>query len=264
MAENNNEENKNKIESFIRYEKALNEFFRALHLTATLCQFIRALIMICGGNKEFEASANDFAGILYAKNPERKRQDVDKVRYALKVLKQWQEVNQITLVEIIEPGGRVKNENNLYDYKKTKYEFVGLDELVSIMYSDSENIDETIQNVLDRLKEQYQPAKKRKKYHPNHTKRIDKNTIKTKLKKVFDLSIEAGMNPVEECQRLIENCQTLLNGWELEWMEEQHKQNLINEFESMFETNEVLNADSIHTENYHLITTGIHTPHTNN
>jgi hypothetical protein len=260
----NTEENKNKIESFIRYEKALNGFFRALGLKPAQCQFIRALIIICGGNKKFEASANDFTGVLYAKNPERKRQDADKVRYALKALKKWQEDNQITLIKIDEPGGRVKNENNLYDYKKTKYAFVGLDELVNVIYSDMEDSAETLQNALDRLKEQYQPAEKRKKYHPNHTKRIDKNNIKTKLRKVFDLSIEAGMNPVEECQRLIDDCQTLLNGWEFEWLEEQHKQNLIDEFESMFETGEVLNADSIHTENYHLITTGIHSAPANN
>lgn len=236
------DKNGQNIESVVKYEQAFNNFFKELGLKPSQTQLIRAFIDISKGQINFEASANDLANILYKKNTNGFQKNRGKVSYALKVLAKWQEENKVELIRIIQKGRRKINDSGHFEYTKTQYEFVALKDLVTIPYSDSQDLETLIEKVLAKIRANYEPVKKPKNINARNKLRIAKNTIITKLKRVFGLSIEASLNPVGECQKVLDDSQEILDEMAKDWIEENERESFISEFENLMNTDETVEA----------------------
>lgn len=221
------------IKSAIQYELVFNEFFKELGLKPAQRELIRAFIVISKGQTHFEVSNNDLANVLYKKDTNGIQKNRGNLDYARKVLVKWQEDNKIELIRIVRQGQRKTNESGQFEYSKTQYEFVLLAELAVLFSSGSQDLETALKRALEKIKARYKPKKKAGKTLPTNRLRIAKNTILTKFKRVFDLAIEANLNPKDECQGLLNQSQSLLNGMEKDWTEENKREAFITEFESL-------------------------------
>lgn len=249
------------------YERALTELFNRLNLKANHRELIRGFILISNGNSQFEVSYSELANLLFGNEQTRKEALRERVRNWIDSLLKWQEHNNLQLIRVLEKGSRIPTDDGRYDYQKPRYEFVLLDELIKTLYSDSEALEAELEALLARLAEQYKPVEKPEKYHPHHQMRKDRRLILTKMRRLFSLSVEAGDNPVEYCQRVLDEAVMLLDSLNASWTEEQNRNGFISDFESLLnlEPNEdeagdvqadESSSDSIRTEIYHLINTG--------
>jgi hypothetical protein len=107
-----------------------------------------------------------------------------------------------------------------------------LAELAKTLADNPENIETVVKATIARLKEQFVPVEKAKKYHPRRFMRIAKNTIFTKLRKAFLLAVEAGDDPVSYCQNILNDGWQILNGMESEYSAYQAREQFIADFES--------------------------------
>ncbi len=224
------------VRSFINYEAALGKFFKELNLKANQCQLIRAFVLVSKGKKEFEASFAELGSVFNKKNENQCRPD-STARNAFKGLMKWQEEHKMELVRVLRKGQRTDN-NGMFTYIKTKYEFVILDELVAVLYSNSENLDSVIERTLIKIRQQYKPVAKAKSYHPNHSFRKAKKTIFTKIEVLFDLAIAAKTDPVSRCQKVLTECQEVLDRREGAWIQTQNREKFKEEFESLMSMNQ--------------------------
>jgi hypothetical protein len=225
------------IEPYIKYEAALGKLFKELDLKANHCQLIRAFILVSKGKPEFEASFAELGSIFNKSNEKQSRLD-SKARNAFNGLEKWQAEHQMQLIRVLRKGKRVQNADGTIDYVKTKYEFVILNELVKVLHSNSEDLEKVIEQTLIKIKAQYKPVEKTKSYHPRHLLRKAKNTIYTKLGKVFELAIKAGIDPAEECQKVLNASWGIYNELEVDWTEQQNRERHKAEFELLLSENE--------------------------
>lgn len=236
------EVNFNKPESIsnLKYEIVLNELFKRLNIKANQSQLIRAFLIISKGEKHFEVSYLELADILFQKDSASIETLKKRVADWLKVLLNWQETNGIELIRVLERGHQIPTESGRFDYHKTKYEFVMLDEFQNLLslYSDSEtNLNDELEILIASIKKQYQPIEKMKKYHPRHQIRRNKRNILTKFKRSFELLIEAGENPVEYCQKTLNEVCKMLNEMEEKWTEQCTRENIMSNFEGLIDEN---------------------------
>ncbi len=235
MKTDKRQQNADSSKSFINYERVFSELFRELRLKPAQSELIRAFLIVSDGETEFEASNSDLARILYKTDGTYDKKLNGKVKYALKVLEEWQKENKTTLVQVVRKGYRKKsNTTGKFEYDKTSYKFVLLEEINKEIHRNPDNAEAVIENTLATLEEEFVPAAEKTKYHPRRSKRIAKNTIFTKFRKVFEKSAEAGDDPVSYCQGIIDECQRTLNTLESERTVKQNTDRFIKEFESKF------------------------------
>lgn len=225
------------IDSYIKYEKALGNFFKELELKANQCQLIRAFMLVSKGETEFEASFAELSDVFRKRKSNQSRAD-STARNAFKGLQSWQEEHQMELVRVLKKGHQIRNNDGTIDYVKTKYEFVILNELVKVLHSNSENLETVINQTLVKIKAQYRPVEKTKAYNPRHLLRKAKNTIYTKLKRIFELATQAGADPTIECQKVLNDSWSIYNKLEEDWTEQQNREKYKAEFELLLNKNE--------------------------
>lgn len=231
-----NEENEALVEKFIVYEKAFAELFKELGLKPAQCELIRAFLIVSNGQDMFEASFVDLAKVHHKTDGSDYKKLNDRLRYAFKVLENWQQENKLTLVELVEKGSRANDGDGRFEYYKTKYKFVLLAELAKTLADNPENIETVVKATIARLKEQFVPVEKPNKYRPRWLMRTAKNTIFTKLRKVFLLAVEAGDDPISYCQNILNDGWQILSGLESEFTAYQNRENFIADFESLLNT----------------------------
>ena len=226
------EENEILLEKFIGYEEAFAELFRELGLKAAQCELVRAFLIVSNGQIEFEASYFDLAQVHHKTNGKDYKNLNDKIRYAFGVLQKWQQENKLTLVEVVEKGSRKNEEEGKFTYSKSKYKFVLLAEIAEAIADNPENVEAVVKETIARLKEQFVPVEKAKKYHPNHLIKRKKNTIFTLLKSIFRLAIEAGDNPYNRCKTILNQAWDIVEKLETEHSAYQGREKFIANFES--------------------------------
>jgi hypothetical protein len=224
------EEKVNLHKELINYEKAFGRFFKELDMKPNHCQLIRAFVLVSEGKTVFEASFADLASVFHKKELRNPRPDTN-ARNAFRTLLEWQEKHEIELIRVLKRGQRVEKAGK-YEYTKTQYEFVALEELVKVLYSDSESLESVVEEALIKIKAQYVPVKKARAYTPRHLLQKAKKTIYTKLERIFELAIRAGMHPTEECELMLRDSFKRLNELDDEYKEKQNRKEFINEFES--------------------------------
>lgn len=229
-------EEKNINQIHMDYEKAMGKLFRELNLKANQRDLIRAFILVSKGEKEFEASFAELAAVFSKKKENQSRPDTT-ARNAFKGLEKWQEESKMELIRVKSVGKRINNikKGGKIEYVKTKYEFVMLDELVKVLHSDSENLDSAIKQVLEKIKTEYKPVEKTKKYHPLHNLKKAKNNIFTKLRRIFEYANEAGLKPMQKAEEILNEGLKILEELNAEQEDKQNRAKFIKNFESQFE-----------------------------
>ncbi|HEY0428429.1 MAG TPA: hypothetical protein VGC76_11665 [Pyrinomonadaceae bacterium] len=248
--------------------EAIINFLKAIGLKPAQCELIRAFLKVCEGQIKFEASNAELAQNLYPKNATQARKNIDNARYSVRALEKWQAAQNFEIIRIIEKGGRKPNENDKYEYFKSKYEFVILGELAKVNEQNPEaSLEENLEKAIEKLKEQYKPSEEAKKYHPVRRIQSARKTILTKIEKIFELNVELGENPVKSCEWVLKSATEKLNKMEAEWSEQQHKEKMIADFENLVISNDEEDCSNEETvidgisdsmnrvKNYHLITT---------
>jgi hypothetical protein len=204
-------ENEDLIKEGIEVERVFIELFRELGLKAAQCNLIRAFLVFSNGEIEFEASYNDLAKILFKTNGYDKNA-YNNTRNALIALEKWQKENELTLIECVEKG---RKDNDLSkgkaEYKKSKYRFVLLADLAKTYAENPSNLEEIVESTIEKLKRHFVPIKEKKKYSPNHLIKKAKNTIYTKLGRIFELAVEVGDSPFIRCKEILDECWNLIN-----------------------------------------------------
>ena len=76
--------------------------------------------------------------------------------------------------------------------------------------------------------------------------RIAKKTILTKLRKMFELAVEAGDKPFCYCQKTLEEGLNIINGLEREHSASTESERFIRDFERKFTNNELDECDNTH------------------
>lgn len=220
-------------EQILHYEKVLNAFFRRLGLKSNQCQLIRAFLEVSQGNKCFETSYLELADILFGKDAASKNTLKKRIEEWRKVLIAWQQKNGLELIRIVKKGNKKETQTGRFDFHKTKYEFVMLDELLKLAVSSSSNIGDDIEQLISRFNGQWKLAEKVKKYHPRHQIKKNKKDILTKFEKIFELMVEIDENPVDYCRNILNKARGLLNEMEDKWIEQQNRENIISKFENL-------------------------------
>ena len=233
------------IKESIDLEKVFFELFRELGLKPAQCQIIRAFLVVSNGKNEFEASFTDLARVIY-KTDGYDKTAYNAVRYAAKVLQKWQQENQLTLVEIVETGSKNDDAVDSEDkYKKSKYRFTLLADFAKAYSETPEHLEDVVRNTITELNKHFVPAKKKVKYHPNYLIKIAKNTIFTKLKRIFELAIEVGDEPYNCCHKILTDCGEILNNLDSEYTENQKRESFIREFESKLDKSVIHNEEDL-------------------
>jgi hypothetical protein len=161
----NQQQNTDTRKASVDYERAFSELFRELRLKPAQSELIRAFLMVSDGETEFEASKSDLAQILYKTDGTYDKKLNGKVKYALKVLEEWQQENKKTLIQVVRKGGRENSDTTgKFVYHKTRYKFVLLGEINKEIHRNLGNAEAVIENTLATLKNEFVPAAEKTKY----------------------------------------------------------------------------------------------------
>lgn len=197
-----------------KYETTIFSFFREFGLPLRLREIIRAYILASGGETVFEASHNELTDILFKRTLARLQADRETVRNNVKSLQRWQEKHQVELIRILEPGRRIKHPDGGEEYRKTKYELVLLDELVSVLYGCSEKeMASRVREAVARMRGSFVPEEKKPKLPTHYEMRKAEKTIFTKFGKVIGYAGETNRDPVRVAQNLIFKLQSALDDY---------------------------------------------------
>jgi hypothetical protein len=119
-----------------------------------------------------------------------------------------------------------------------------LAELGKEIHENPENLSAVVKQTIFKLKEQFVPVEKAPKYNPNHLIRKAKSTILTKLKRVFELSIKAGIDsPYSYCLEFLTNCRETLDDLENDYCIEQNREKFIKAFEGKLKKSSIQNQE---------------------
>ncbi|HEY8561271.1 MAG TPA: hypothetical protein VIL74_12920 [Pyrinomonadaceae bacterium] len=229
-------ENYNEISTkLIDYETAMMGLYRELELKANQWQLLKALIIASNGKTEFNVSFTELDNLMIKTGKGSRR-----AGSALKSLQKWQDENKIELIRVIKPGHRKRNNDGTFEYLKTSFKFILFEEIATVFYSDNGNFEAAFDKLISKAKAEYKETDKWRKHTPQHNLRKAKRTIKTKFRRVFELSMKAGLNPINECRRLIEDIQTILFEIEDETTGNDNKAKFIKNFESKLINSETL------------------------
>ena len=231
------EERDNFFEKLINYEARMMQIFKELELKPNQCQLIRAFLIASKGKTEFEASFSELDALT---NKKRKSEGkTANVRNALKTLLEWQDKNQIELIRVVRKGQQFKTNEGIINYQKSKYRFILVSNLAEVLYSDSENFEIVFEELISKIRAEYKPALKLRKYHPNHNLTKVRKTIETKFKRTFELAKEAGKSPTYECKKVFRNVLNILRDLVIEETEKENREKFITEFESSLGLSEI-------------------------
>jgi hypothetical protein len=221
----------------------LYKFLKKLSLKANQRELVMALWEISKGCVYFEASYLDLACILNGINQfneaeiEKLRIDkskfIDKIRYALRKLIEWQTSTGLQLIQVIENGNLKQMSDGSIIYNKTKYRFVLLENLRNALNSGYDDLQSYLDKLVKDSNQNNNPLPQKSKYPLNLQRRRDRNNIITKFEKVFWLSVESGGNAPRYGQKLITKLQQLLVDLEIELEEKQIEDKIISDFKSM-------------------------------
>lgn len=229
------------IKEAIEMEKVFIRLFRELGLKAAQCNLIRAFLVYSNGKIEFEASYNDVAKILF-KTDGYDKSAYNNTRNALIALEKWQQKNELTLIECIEKG---RKENDLSkgkaEFKKSKYKFVLLADIAKSYAENPSGLEAIVKSTIEELKRNFVPVKEKKKYHPNHLIKKAKNTIYTKLGRIFELAIEVEDSPYHRCKAILDECWELVNKMDSDYQVIKNRDNFIKEFKKNLGRNSIEN-----------------------
>lgn len=219
-------------------ENLINNFLTEVGLKPGLRELVRAFNIISEGNPYFEASREELAAIVYGQKAvenkaERKRSN-DKIRNAIKSLQKWQEDNKLDVIQIVVLGNRIKTDEGQFRYNKTKFYFSLLDEILKSL-SSAENVETSVEEVIEKLKEQYQPVEKRQPYHPKHKIQKAGKTLLTYLQNIFHWNIETKSDPVKSCEMFLRQLNERFDELSSDWKEQQSKNKFIADFERLIE-----------------------------
>lgn len=216
------------LDNILEYEKVLNALFAELKMSAAMSRFVRALILASNGETNFEISQKELAKSYLGADT---RSEVQNVRDNLTALKKWQKKHQINLVTIVE-GSRVKDREGKFTFVKTKYEFGLLENLVKLLFSESDELETQVSTAIEELKKSFQLKRNKKSYHPRRLVRQARRTIQTKLKNIFNLaqSIE-GVCPVEYCKSVLNESVENLEILEEDYLHKLNRRKRIESFE---------------------------------
>lgn len=229
-------ENKTELNKFIEYEKAFAELFKELRLKPAQCELIRAFLTVSKGQTVFEASFLDLARVNNKIDGDDYQQTCkrlnDSTRYAFSVLQNWQQENKLTLVKVVTKGRRDIDTEGIFIYKKSKYQFVLLEELNKAIAENPDDVEAVITKMVAELKKTFVPVEKAKVFHPRGLMKRAKKTIYTKLTRVFRLAVSAGDNPIQYCQRILNDGWDILKELEAEYTDYQNREAYIANFEN--------------------------------
>lgn len=237
----NKEEEKNEIEVRAEIERTINEFLIAVGLKPNQRELIRAFIAVSEAHPYFEAAYKELGAIVYGGNLGNKaegKRAADKIRNNIKTLLKWQEANGLEIIQIVTYGNQIKTDDGQFQYNKTRFYFSLLDEILKSIHSSSADSSKiSIEAVIGKLKEQYQPVKRREPFHPNH--RIQKaiKTVITKIDTVFALNIEAQSDPIKSCERLLREATKRFEHLKTEWTEKGARKGVMADFERLLAKN---------------------------
>jgi hypothetical protein len=218
-------------------EKQINTFLIEVGLKPNQRELIRAFIAVSKGSPYFEVSYKDLGAIVYGGNLENKaecKRASDKIRNNIKTLLKWQGANRLEIIQIVTVGNRVKTDDGQFNYNKTRFYFSLLDEILkSISFDSTETLEISVEAVIEKLKEKYQPVERRKSYHPNHKIQKAGKTLLTTMDNIFKLNIEAKSNPVESCQRFLRELNKRFEELSSDWLDQQSGEKVIADFERL-------------------------------
>lgn len=218
------------FENYINYETKMTQIFSELQLKPNHRHLIRAFIMVSDGQTEFEASFSELEA-LTNKTGKSERKTAN-VRNALRTLLEWQDENRIELIRVVKKGERIPK-NGVINYKKSKYKFILLSDLARVIHADSERFKTVFDELIAKIRSDFKPTVKARKYYPLHSLQRARKTVVTKIKRVFELSKEAGINPVIECKRVLNNALKMFKDLEIEETYRENRESFITEFESL-------------------------------
>jgi hypothetical protein len=236
-----NSDSNYEMSSLIKYEEVFSRIFKELGLNSGQCQLIRALILESKGEVVFETSFRNIARKIYREDSEKFISKIGSIRYAFQTLEKWQSENKIEIVRVLEKGHRERTPDGKFKFNPSKYEFVLLDELVRVYFNNPANLEIAVADILANIKAQYRFTPEKKKYHPNHLIRKAKNTIRTKFYRIFELAVEAGSNPIQHCQMLLDEICNTLSQLNEDFKEQQKRKEFIAKFEKSLNTNRLAN-----------------------
>lgn len=213
-----------------KYEDTIFSFFRELGVPLKFREILRGYILASGGETVFEASYNELTDVLFKRTAARLQSNHDVVRYNAESLQEWQKKHQVELIRVLEKGERITHRDGGAEYKKTKYQFVLLDELVKVLYgSTAEEMKARVHEAVARMKATYVPDEKKKVPTRFLMERAQK-TIFTKFGRVFEQAEELNRNPVEVCQKVIFDLQVALDEISARREEKQRRNGYISAF----------------------------------
>lgn len=225
------------FKNYIKYETRMMQIFKELQLKPNQCQLIRAFLIVSDGKTEFEASFSELEALTNKKGKDDRKTNT--VRHALKTILEWQDKNQIELIRVLQKGRQITGEDGKFNYQKSKYKLILLNNLATVLHTDSERFEAVFDELISKIREEYKPAEKGRKHHPLHKLKIARKTIETKIRRVFELSKEAGLNPIIECKRVLNKALNVFRGLEIEDTDKANREQFITEFETLLGWSEI-------------------------
>jgi hypothetical protein len=215
------------IDKLISYEAKMMKLFKELELKANQQQLLRAFVIACNGDTEFEASFTELDSLMHKKGKGSRI-----AANALKTLGKWQEEHKIELVRVIQPGQRKRMDDGTFEYLKTKFKFVFLEEIINVFYNDGADFEDALDELTKSVKAQFKGAVPKRKYHPRENLKRAKKTIETKFVRVYEFAMASGLNPVKQCQLVLENMHNILGELNAESTGKDNRAKFIMNFES--------------------------------
>jgi hypothetical protein len=222
---------KSDFESFIEVEKVFGEFLKELGLKPAQRDLIRVLIIASKGKKIVEISNAELAKLLYKVENVVSKAESDRVAYAIKRLLEWQQENKIALIRVTRRGQRKETEDGKFEYKKPRYRFVLLREIVESLDGDTDSLEAAFGSVLEGIKGKFTVTKAKKPYDPLHLLKKDKKLVVTKIRKIFESAVAADLNPKEECTKVLNRSEKIVEELAQERARDSKKNEFIRHFE---------------------------------
>jgi hypothetical protein len=227
------------LSSRVKFESALNEFFKEIELKPSHAEVIRALVFYSKGETHIEISFAELAALLYKSNGT--SEDIKRVRArtrdTLKSLFRWQQKKSIELLRVAQIGKRVEAEDGKFTYSKTLYEIVLLRKIIEVLHSGNEDFDSVFSVILSSMGTEKSSSSTKKPYHPHHIIKTVKNTILTNFRRIFEQAELAGKHPSDAFMSVLSACSKLLVRLEANWQEKQNREKFLSDFESKVNEN---------------------------
>jgi hypothetical protein len=235
-----------------KYEETIFSFFRELKVPLQCRELLRAYIIASNGETNFEASHTYLTNLLYKKSFVDFDSNRDKVRYSISKLQKWQRKKKIDLIRVIKEGRRLNLPDGGYEYLKSQYEFVLLDELVKVLYDSSSNLEARIKEAVEKMKQAYVPADDKRKIPTHLMLERCRKTVFTKFGRALEQAKEINLNPIEYGGKLIAELQATFDEIKSQYTEKQNRERRIYEFMGAANASEIDSYENKGVEKHHI------------